>query len=178
LRDVTAEAGWLRVQLVQRKEVIRYLEDPEVAVASLAGLPPTPDATARILWRPADRSGFLLARGLPETPAGKKYAVWAIAASGPMLGGLFTAEESRRAYFRLSAQAGTPPGPIGRFAVTLEPAAGGPSPTGPTHLQGGLEATRLGRAEPARLDLRNRLCRDRWCHGVMVSWCQVCFRLR
>ena len=152
LRDAIAEASSLRTQLVQRKEVIRYLEDPDVAVISLAGLPPSPGATGRILWRPADASGFLLARGLPQTPAGKKYAVWAIAASGPIPGGLFTAEESRRAHFRLSTQAAPPQGSIRRFDVTLEPAAGGPSPTGPMHLQGGLEATGVSRAETARLE--------------------------
>jgi anti-sigma-K factor RskA len=153
LRDVNAEASRLRTQLVQRKEVLAYLEDPDVAVVSLAGLPPSPRATGRILWRPADRSGFLLARGLPETPAGKKYAVWAIAANRPTLGGLFTAEESHRAHFRLPAQAAPPQGPFRRFAVTLEPASGGPSPTGPMHLQGSLEATSLSRAEPAHPEM-------------------------
>jgi anti-sigma-K factor RskA len=156
LREVNAEASRLRTQLVQRKEVIAYLEDPNVAVVSLAGLPPSPGATGRILWRPADRSGFLLARGLPETPAGKKYAVWAIAANGPTLGGLFTAEESHRAHFRLPAQAAPPQGPFRRFAVTLEPASGGPSPTGPMHLQGGLEVASLSRAKSTRPELMPR----------------------
>jgi hypothetical protein len=150
VRDVNAEASRLRTQLVQRKEVLAYLEDPNVAVVALAGLAPSPGATGRILWRPADRSGFLLARGLPETPAGKKYALWAIAANVPTLAGLFTAEESHRAHFRLPAQAAPPQGPFHRFAVTLEPASGGPSPTGPKHLEGGLEATSLSRAGPAR----------------------------
>ena len=98
----------LRAQLVQRKDVIRYLEDPEVAIIPLTGLAPSPNATGRVLWRASDRSGYLLARGLPPAPAGKKYAVWAIAPSGPVPAGLFTDEEIRRAPLRLPGRVPLP----------------------------------------------------------------------
>ena len=140
LRDTTAEAVYLRAQLVQRKDVIRYLEDPEVAIIPLTGLAPSPSATGRVLWRASDRSGYLLARGLPPAPAGKKYAVWAIASTGPVPAGLFTDEEIRRAPFRLPRQNTALDVSYREFAVTLEPATGSPQPTGPMHLRGALAA--------------------------------------
>ncbi|WP_165223052.1 anti-sigma factor [Aquisphaera insulae] len=140
LRDLAAEAAQLRTSLVQRKDVIRYMEDPEVAIVILAGLPPSPKASGRVLWRAADRTGFILARGLPPAPSGKKYAVWAIGPSGPVLAGQFTDEEIRRAPFRLPPPGTTTEPAYREFAVTLEPASAGPRPTGPMHLQGTLAA--------------------------------------
>lgn len=145
LRDLDAEAVMLRSQLVQRKDIIRYLDDPEVAIIPLAGLGPSPGASGRVLWLQSDRSGYLLSRGLPPAPAGHKYAVWAIAASGPVPAGLFTHEEVRRARLRLPASPTPPEGPFRQFAVTLEPTPGGPRPTGPQHLLGSLAS-----AAPAR----------------------------
>ncbi|QEH39247.1 Anti-sigma-K factor rskA (plasmid) [Aquisphaera giovannonii] len=141
LRDLAAEAARLRSGLVQRKDVIHYLDDPGVAIISLAGLAPSPNASGRVLWRAADRSGYVLSRGLPPAPAGRKYAAWAIAASGPVPLGLFDDEEIRRAFFRLRSTAAQPAEPPLAFAVTLEPASGGKSPTGPVQLRGTIAAS-------------------------------------
>ena len=112
----------------------------DVAV-SLVGVPPSPGVGGRVLWRSADRSGILLARGLPKAPTGKKYALWAIAENGPTPGGLFTVDELHRVRFRLPADAPVPVSPFREFAVTLEPAVGGPQPTGPMLLRGVLGST-------------------------------------
>jgi anti-sigma-K factor RskA len=136
VRDLGDEAGQLRTQLVQRKDLIRYLEDPEVSVVLLAGVPPSRGASGRVLWRAADRSGYVLARGLPQAPSGNKYALWAVAETSSDLAGLFTDQEIHRAFFRLPPNSAPSARPLREFVVTLEPAAAGPKPTGSMHLRG------------------------------------------
>jgi hypothetical protein len=140
VRDLAAEASVLRSQLVQRKEVIRYVDDPEVSVTTLVGLGPSPRASGRVLWRQADRSGVIFARGLSKSAAGEKYALWATAASGPILGGRFSDEEVRQARFRLPAPTIESDAQIREFVVTLEPSSAGARPTGAVHLRGTHEA--------------------------------------
>jgi hypothetical protein len=140
VRDLAAEASMLRSALVQRKEVIRYMDDPEVSVTTLVGLAPSPRASGRVLWRQADRSGVIFARGLSKSAAGEKFALWAIAASGPILGGRFSDDEVRQAQFRLPASTNESDGQIREFVVTLEPSSGGARPAGAAHLRGIHEA--------------------------------------
>ena len=69
LRDTTAEAVQLRAQLVQRKDVIRYLEDPEVAIIPLTGLAPSPAPPVESSGeRPTGRGIFWPAASPPPRP--------------------------------------------------------------------------------------------------------------
>jgi anti-sigma-K factor RskA len=134
LRALQGRLGALQTELTQREEALRFLSDPNVRYVSLGGLKPTPEASAWLLWNPATRQGLLLARGLPAAPAGHAYELWALAGAQPVPAGVFSADAGGRALLRL------PPLPEGHtydaFAVTLEPAPGGPKPTGPMHLHG------------------------------------------
>jgi anti-sigma-K factor RskA len=134
LRTLEGRLLTLQAELAEREETLRFLSDPSVRYVSLAGLKPTPEASAWLLWNPATRKGLLLARGLPPAPAGLAYELWAIAGAEPVPAGVFTVDPAGRALLRL------PPLPAGpsfdTFAVTLEPAGGVPKPTGPMHLAG------------------------------------------
>jgi len=136
LRTLQDRMATLQTQLAEREETLRLLSDPSVRHVSLAGLKPTPEASAWLLWNPATRQGLLLARGLPPAPAGRVYEIWAIAGAEPVPAGVFSVDAAGRALLRL------PPLPAGpafdTFAVTLEPAGGVPKPTGPMHLHGGV----------------------------------------
>ena len=129
-----AEAASLRealaVEVAFRELVIR----PESRVVSLAGLAPAPEAHGRVVWHAARREAVLLASGLAPAPAGKAYELWIIAKAAPVPAGVFQVDAQGRAVFRL------PPGldltGVRTFAVTLEPAAGVPAPTGPMVLAG------------------------------------------
>jgi anti-sigma-K factor RskA len=134
LRTLQGRLETLQMELAEREGTLRFLSDPSVRYVSLAGLKPTPEASAWLLWNPATRQGLLLARGLPSAPAGQAYELWAIAGAQPVPAGVFTVDAAGRALFRL------PPLPADHafdaFAVTLEPAGGVPKPTGPMHLLG------------------------------------------
>jgi anti-sigma-K factor RskA len=124
----------LQAELAEREETVRFLSDPNVRYVSLGGLKPTPEASAWILWNPSTRRGLLLARGLPEAPAGKAYELWALAGAQPVPAGVFTVDAAGRALLRLPVL--PPDHTFDAFAVTLEPAGGVPTPTGPMHLHG------------------------------------------
>jgi anti-sigma-K factor RskA len=134
LRALQDRLATLQTELSEREETVRFLSDPNVRYVSLAGLKPTPEASAWLLWNPGTRQGLLLARGLPATPPGKAYELWALAGPQPVPAGVFAVDDRGRALFRL------PQLPAGQtfdaFAVTLEPAGGVPAPTGTMHLHG------------------------------------------
>ncbi|MBI3014968.1 MAG: anti-sigma factor [Candidatus Tectomicrobia bacterium] len=120
----------------QQQEVVRFLSDPQVRFVQLAGLAPSPAATGRLLWNPVKHAGLFLSSGLPPTPSGKAYELWAIAGSEPVPAGVFTVDQGGRVLYRL------PPLPetktFDKFAVTLEPASGVPKPSGAMYLLGSL----------------------------------------
>jgi len=95
-----------------------------------------PEAKARVLWH-ATAGGVLVAQGLPPAPEGKAYELWASAGQGaPVPAGVFAVDAkgvgSLRVAPLLSSEA------LDTFAVTLEPAAGVPAPTGRMYLVGKL----------------------------------------
>jgi anti-sigma-K factor RskA len=134
IRALQGRVATLQGELADRERTLAFLSDPDVRYVSLAGLKPTPEANAWLLWNPTTRQGLLLARGLPAPPAGHAYELWALAGSEPVPAGVFGVDAAGRALLRLPAL------PAGQtfdaFAVTLEPAGGVPKPTGPMHLHG------------------------------------------
>ena len=126
----------LQAELSRREEALRFFSDPGVRYVSLAGLKPSPEASAWLLWNPSTRQGLLLARGLPAAPAGHAYELWALAGGQPVPAGVFSVDAAGRGLLRL------PELPTDHafdtFAVTLEPVPGVPKPTGPMHLLGKL----------------------------------------
>jgi len=129
-----AEAAALReslaIEVAFRELVIR----PQSRVVSLAGLPPAPQANARVVWHAERREAVLLASGLAAAPAGKAYELWIIAKAAPVPAGVFQVDAQGRAVFRLPE--GLDFAGVKTFAVTLEPEAGVPAPTGPMVLAG------------------------------------------
>jgi hypothetical protein len=142
LAERDAEIAGLRSEISRRKEVYRLLEDPAVRTIALAGQAASPGAVGRLLWREDARSGLLLTLGLPDVPGGKTYALWAIGKDGPVPAGLFTVDERGRAQHKVPALAAPGTGHFEQFAVTLEPEAGGPAPTGPKYLLGSVDAAK------------------------------------
>ncbi len=136
ISQLAREQAVLKEELARQKELVTILQDPATRVVALSGLPPAPDAKARMLWH-ATSGGLLVAQGLPPAPAGKAYELWAIAGTGaPVPAGVFVVDARGVGSLRVAPlRSGGPPD---TFAVTLEPAGGVAAPTGSMYLVGKL----------------------------------------
>jgi len=126
----------LQQELTRQQELVTILQDPATRVVALAGLPAAPDARGRMLWH-AKVGGLLVTQGLPPTPEGKAYELWAISGkAAPVPAGVFTVDARGVGSIRVApVEGGAEPD---TFAVTLEPAGGVPAPTGSMFLVGKL----------------------------------------
>jgi anti-sigma-K factor RskA len=134
VRQTLADLERTRVLLAQEQAFRGLLNRPDTRLVSLGGLPPAPNARGRVLFDPATREGFLLASGLAPAPEGKAYQLWVIATGAPIAAGVFQPDADGRALFRLPDVAEV--AKVKTFAVTIEPAAGVPAPTGKMVLAG------------------------------------------
>jgi anti-sigma-K factor RskA len=127
-------AAGLRVELENQKALLELLRDPETQVVALSGVGPGTAARGRMMWL-AHAGGYFVAAGLPASPAGKAYQLWAIAgANAPVSGGVFTVDG--RGAVRLIVPQLPGVTRVDAFAVTLEPAGGLPAPSGEMYLLG------------------------------------------
>jgi anti-sigma-K factor RskA len=136
ISQLAREQALLKEELTRQNELVTILQDPATRVVALSGLPPAPEAKARMLWH-ATAGGLLVAQGLPPAPAGKAYELWAIAGTGaPVPAGVFAVDARGVGSLRVAPlRSGGPPD---TFAVTLEPAGGVAAPTGSMYLVGKL----------------------------------------
>jgi anti-sigma-K factor RskA len=136
IRQLAQEQSLLKRDLARQETLVTILRDPATRAIALSGLPPAPEAKARILWH-ATAGGLLVAQGLPPAPEGKAYELWAIAGKGaPVPAGVFAVDAKGVGSLRVAPlQAGEA---LDTFAVTLEPAGGAPAPTGSMYLVGKL----------------------------------------
>jgi PAS domain-containing protein len=129
-----AEATALREALASEVAFRELVSHPETRVASLAGLQAAPAAQGRIVWHAGRGEAVFVASGLAAAPAGKAYELWIIARATPVPAGVFQVDAQGRVVFRLPA--GLELSGVKTFAVTIEPAAGVPAPSGPMVLAG------------------------------------------
>jgi anti-sigma-K factor RskA len=124
--DLRAQEAALRERLGVAQTVVALLRDPATRVVALRGLDPTPTATGRVLWHERT-GGHVFVANLPQPPAGKAYELWTISGGQPHPAGVFTVDMSGRGSHPVAPSVGQ----VDVFAVTLEPEAGVPAPTGP-----------------------------------------------
>jgi hypothetical protein len=116
----------LRDEMAVYRGAVELLRDPATRVVELRGAGPSPEASGRLVWH-ATAGGHLVVANLPPAPPGKAYELWTLGGPTPRPAGVFQVDASGRAIHRVEAA----PGPVPKFAVTLEPEAGVPAPTGP-----------------------------------------------
>jgi hypothetical protein len=116
----------LREEVAVYRGAVELLRDPATRVVELRGAGPSPKATGRLVWHDT-AGGQLFVANLPAAPAGKAYELWTLGGPAPRPAGLFQVDASGRATHRVEPAPGQAP----KFAVTLEPEAGVPAPTGP-----------------------------------------------
>jgi hypothetical protein len=124
LRATEAETAWLK--------------DPRVQIAMLKGLAGTEagaNAKARLVWHPETKKGILYVDGLPPLPLTKSYELWAFVGATPKPAGVFDASASGASVISLASFDAAAERPT-KFAVSIEPKGGTPSPTGSVVLVG------------------------------------------
>jgi len=128
------EVATLRGEVARQRDLVALLGAPETRAIVLAGLEPSPGASARMWWNETQRAGYFVASGLPAVPAGKTYQLWLVAGGKPISAGVFPVDPRGQAALRVGPMPAAPTAEV--FAVTLEPAGGLPAPSGPMYLAG------------------------------------------
>lgn len=95
---------------------------------TLSGTEVSTGATGIIIISADGQHGTLVVQDLPQLPESEAYQLWLIKDGQRTSGGLFNVDED--GYRSLWVGAPEPLGSYQNFGVTIEPAAGSPSPTG------------------------------------------------
>lgn len=129
-----ARVSSMQRQILGLSERIAVLSAPDAVQIKLAGQPDAPRATASVVMSPT-KGMVLTALNLPQLAAGRIYQLWVVTKTAPVSIGTFevAADGSVTGTMPLTPGASTDPVAV---AVTIEPAGGVPSPTGPKVLVG------------------------------------------
>lgn len=71
-----------RLQLDARDAALTLMAEPGHVTRALEAEPIAPAASAMVVYRPGSREAYLMATGLPATPAGQVYQLWYADADG------------------------------------------------------------------------------------------------
>lgn len=120
-------------QLEAERSLTRFLTAPDTATIMLAGTETTPKSRVKLAYDRHTGRAILFGYDLPPPPEGKAYQMWFIAGGKPLPGRVFEPDATGRGWWSDEVP------PEGRdasvFAVTLEPASGVATPTGPMVLK-------------------------------------------
>ena len=116
------------------KQIIAFLEDPNVVIINLVNTQPDLTAVGRVLWNTKDDQAMFYSINLPQPPEGKTYQLWAIGSGDPKSAGVFNVNDIGKNVLMLKSLNDL--GEIKQFAVSLEPAGGVTLPTGKIYLSG------------------------------------------
>lgn len=123
--QVARQEKTLREQVRVYASVVELLRDPATRVVAMQGAGPNPEALGRVVWNETS-GGHVFVSNLPAPPEGKAYELWTITAGTPRPAGTFATDATGKGSHAVALA-----GKVDVFAVTLEPAAGVPAPTGP-----------------------------------------------
>jgi anti-sigma-K factor RskA len=134
----TRQLAALEASVGAQAGVLRVLAAPRPRVATLAPKTDVP-MQGRVLVDPATGAAAALLAGLDPALAGRVYELWTIRGSeAPEPAGLLTVAPDGTAWTRVERL--SRPDAVTAFAVSIEPAGGSPSPTGPIVLVGPVAA--------------------------------------
>ena len=126
-RIVEANETALRAQMVGE-----ILAAPDLVRYGLSGGDGAPTARGQLLWS-RSRGIVLSASRVPKAPAGSTYQLWLLTSSGATPVGLTDADAEGRLSLATD-KIPSVPRPVVGAVLTLEPASGGPVPSGPAVL--------------------------------------------
>ncbi|HEY4837886.1 MAG TPA: anti-sigma factor [Candidatus Acidoferrales bacterium] len=113
----------------KERAIVALFSSPKTVTVNLAAKAPNATEPGRVVYN-AQQGALVYVGTLPQLAADKSYELWVIPQTGnPIPAGVFSAEPSGEAKVVLpNIPAGISPK---AFAVTIEPAGGGATPTGP-----------------------------------------------
>jgi len=110
-----------RTRINNLEESMRVIENPDVKVITLKGLPGKENNLAAVYWDSKTKDVYLLPTKMDTTPADKQYQLWAIVDGKPVDAGIIGECDGLCKMKNIpNAQA---------FAITLEKKGGSPTPT-------------------------------------------------
>ena len=127
--------GEMRRQAANVSQTLDVLSAPDLVRVDLAGQPGSTTAAGRAFWS-RSRGVLFTAQGLSALPANRVYQLWVVTPTAPVSAGLLTvsATGTTTIFSTLPADLSS----LVAVAVTIEPAGGVSSPTGPKVLIGAL----------------------------------------
>ncbi len=135
LADQERALAGLHEALAAQAQVLRVLGGPRTLTAALAPTAEGGRGSGRVLIDPTSGEAAVVLAGLDPAPAGKTYELWAIRGDrAPEPAGLIAAGAEGPTAAR--AERVAQPAEVTAFAVSIEPAGGSKSPTGPIVLAG------------------------------------------
>lgn len=130
---VTNELATTQEKLIaQEKDIASLKNNLEVPLNNssqqvvLKGTATAPSSTAKIFWIRTTGDVYVEASGLPETPQGMQYQLWAIIDGKPVDAGMIATNKKGQKYNIQKMKAF---GKAQAFAITLEKEGGSPTPT-------------------------------------------------
>ena len=105
------------------KDIRVLQQNPGVRMASMKGMPVSPQSYATVYWDTTTHDVYLLANNLPLPASDKQYQLWAIFNGKPVDLGVFDIKKEKLLIQAKNAQGAE------AFAITLEKKGGSPAPT-------------------------------------------------
>jgi anti-sigma-K factor RskA len=130
---VAARSQAIESELAIQRGVAAFLSSPETATIVLAGTEDAPKARLRLAYDRGSGRAMLFGYDLPVPPPGSAYQLWYIAAGVPLAGRVFAPDVSGRGSWDEDVPAEGREASV--FTVTLEPAGGVATPSGPMILK-------------------------------------------
>lgn len=115
-----------------KKDIQILTGNPNVKMATMKGLPVSPQSYATVYWDTTSHDVYLLTNNLPEPANEKQYQLWAIFDGKPVDLGVFNFRKERLLIKAKNAQGAE------AFAITLEEKGGSPTPKGDMYVMGKL----------------------------------------
>ncbi|MBB1284955.1 anti-sigma factor [Flavisolibacter sp. BT320] len=112
----------LQQQQLAYEQMLRLIQDENVAAITLQPVPGKPVASAKVFWNQQSNEVFVMNVSLPQVPAGKQYQLWAIVNGQPVNAGLLAEGNNQPQKMASFERADA-------FAITLENKGGSAVPT-------------------------------------------------
>lgn len=134
LRQMQNEMRQARAEMQTMRQTVSLVTGPQVKVAVLKPMetqPVQPQARGNLFVASDNQHWYLSLRGLASAAPDQRYHLWWITSTVPVSGGIFTVQPGQTV--QLSSP--TMPGDTRGAMVTMEPASGSTTPSGPVVLR-------------------------------------------